>query len=520
MRFLAAALVFAAPLLGQSLCDFTVSPTTVSVGSAASTGGITVDTSNPVFCTGWTASSGVAWLKITSVSNGAFPGAANYSVEANTSAFERRGAMTVATKTVTVIQAAANCNFSIGTLTAAYAVAGGTGSFPVRANCAWLAFSGSPWITVPNNTGGIADGTVNYTVAANGCVASRSGTITVQTNLSNPPVFSITQEGSPANLTLSSYSATADSAAGDARITVTTGADCGWSAFSDVSWMQILNGASGTGSGAIVYHLLANATAPRTGSIHVGSLLYTVTQQASGPPPVTLTSVNNAANYAVDAVSPGEIVTLFGTNLGPQSPATLQVSGGAVTNSLAGTQVLFDGTAGPMIYTSRGQVSTVVPYSGSGKASTVVQVRYQGVISSSVTMPVQAATPAIFTLDASGLGPGAILNQDSTVNAGLNAAAPGCVVAIYCTGGGITSPALADGAITGTPLPLLTQTVEVTIGGIPAKVLYKGGAPTAVAGLTQINAEIPAGVTPGPAVQVTVKVGAYTSQAGVTLAVK
>ena len=64
------------------------------------------------------------------------------------------------------------------------------------------------------------------------------------------------------------------------------------------------------------------------------------------------------------------------------------------------------------------------------------------------------------------------------------------------------------------------QEANKLIGGMPAKVWYSGGAPTAVAGLTQINAEIPAGVTPGPAVPVTVKVGAYTSQAGVTLAVK
>jgi hypothetical protein len=293
MRFFAAALVFATPLLAQSLCDFSVSPTTVSVGSAASTGSVTVDVPNTGFCAGWAATSGVFWLKVTSVANSVFPGTANFSVEANTGANARSGVMTVATKTVTVIQAAATVT-SIVSQTAAYAVTGGKGSFAVQANCAWQATGGNEWITVPNDTKGITDGAVSYTVAANGCVASRSGTITVQTSLSNPPVFSITQEGSPANLTLSSYSATADSAAGDFRLTVATGAGCGWSAFSDVSWMQILNGASGAGSGAIVYHLVANATAPRTGSIHVGSLLFTVTQQASGPPAVTLTSVNGA----------------------------------------------------------------------------------------------------------------------------------------------------------------------------------------------------------------------------------
>ena len=63
-----------------------------------------------------------------------------------------------------------------------------------------------------------------------------------------------------------------------------------------------------------------------------------------------LSSVSNAANYNADAVSPGEIVALFGSNLGPASIVTLQVNNGIVTNSLAGTQVLFDGVAAPMVY--------------------------------------------------------------------------------------------------------------------------------------------------------------------------
>src|SRR5439155_25709331 len=152
MRFFAAALVFitlnfVTPMLAQ--CDFTVGPTAVSVGSAAFSGTITVSTASPGFCSGWTASSSVPWLKITSISNTVFPGAANYSVDANTSAVARSGVMTVASKTVTVTQAAAFCNFSISPKTAGYAVSGGAGFFMVQANCAWQAESGSAWIAVP-----------------------------------------------------------------------------------------------------------------------------------------------------------------------------------------------------------------------------------------------------------------------------------------------------------------------------------------------------------------------------------
>jgi uncharacterized protein (TIGR03437 family) len=230
--------------------------------------------------------------------------------------------------------------------------------------------------------------------------------------------------------------------------------------------------------------------------------------------------VSNAANYNTDAVSPGEIVALFGDNMGPASFVTLQVSNGTVTNSLAGTQVLFDGVAAPMVYTQKGQVNAVVPYGVAGKASTQVQVQYQDVISNTQTVPVHAATPAIFSLDASGVGPGAILNQDNSINSTGNPAARLSVIALYCTGGGVTTPASGDGAVIGDASFVLSQTPVVTIGGVNASVKYAGAAPGAVAGLTQINVEVPAGVTPALAWPVIVKIGDFTGTSGVTVAVR
>src|SRR5450759_922669 len=97
--------------------------------------------------------------------------------------------------------------------------------------------------------------------------------------------------------------------------------------------------------------------------------------------------------------------------MGPASIVTLQVSNGTVTNLLAGTQVLFGCVAAPMVYTLKGQVSAVVPYGVAGKTSTQVQVAYQTAVSNTLTVPVRAATPAIFSLDSTGVGPGAILSK-------------------------------------------------------------------------------------------------------------
>ena len=520
MRFLLA-LAFAAPLCAQ--CTYVVDPPSFSIGAATFTGTVQVTQTPGSACGTYSASTQTSWLHITSGVSGT-PGDAGVSfiADANQSAVTRTGAMTIALATVTVVQAGANCTFTMTPTSQNFPVAGGTSTFLVQTACGgWQATSNAKWISVPAN--GISGVPVGYSVAANTCVAARSGTITLQqTNLTKPPTLAVTQDGSPNNLSLSAYSATVPAAASDSRITVTTGDVCGWSATTDVSWIQITFGASGTGNGGISYHLLANTVAQRAGSIHVGALTYTITQQAPVAPPVVLSSVSNAADYSTDAVSPGEIVALFGSNMGPASIATLQVNNGTVTNSLAGTQVLFDGVAGPMIYTLTGQVSAVVPYGVAGKTSTQVQVKYQDGVSNTMTVPVHAATPAIFSLDATGIGPGAILNQDTSINSTGNPAARLSVIALYCTGGGVTTPASADGEVIGGDLRYLAQqsVVTVTIGGMNAAVQYAGAVPGAVAGLTQINVQVPAALSPARALPVIVKIGDFTSSGSVTVSVK
>ena len=522
MRFLLA-LAFVAPLCAQ--CTYVVDPPSFPNLTAATFTG-TVHVTQAAGCNLGTYSVSVPaqyqWLHVTTGPSGT-PGDAGVSfiVDANPNATARSGYMTIALINVTVVQAGANCTFSVTPTSQNFPVAGGTNTFMVQTACGWQATSNVNWITLNNANNGVSGLPVSYSVAANTCVAARSGTITLQqTNLTKPPTLAVSQDGSPNNLSLSAYSATVASAASDGRISVTTGDGCGWSATTDVSWIQITFGASGTGNGGISYHLLANTVAQRIGNIHVGALTYTITQQAPVAPPVVLSSVGNAADYSTDAVSPGEIVALFGSAMGPASIVTLQVNNGTVTNSLGGTQVLFDGVAAPMIYTLNGQVSAVVPYAVAGKTSTQVQVKYQDGISNTLTVPVHAATPAIFSLDATGIGPGAILNQDTSTNTTGNPAARLSVIALYCTGGGVTDPPSADGEVIGGALRHLTQVVTVTIGGMNAAVQYAGAVPGAVAGLTQINVELPAGLSPALALPVVVKIGDFTSTGSVTAAVK
>ncbi len=243
---------------------------------------------------------------------------------------------------------------------------------------------------------------------------------------------------------------------------------------------------------------------------------------ANTQPAVPATRVQNAASYASGAVAPGELIALFGTALGPANPGYLTLTNPRlVANSLAGVHVLFDGVPAPLTYAAAGQINAVVPYSVAGKSTTQIQVEYLGAVSAPVSLPVVATAPGLFTHGGSGQGQGAIVNlKDGAINSAANPAAAGDYVILYGTGAGATTPAGVDGLVTAPPWPQLNANVTVTIGGLPAHTAYAGPAPTLVAGVLQINAQIPQGVTPGPSVPVLVAIGNASSQSGVTVAVK
>jgi uncharacterized protein (TIGR03437 family) len=243
---------------------------------------------------------------------------------------------------------------------------------------------------------------------------------------------------------------------------------------------------------------------------------------SNAAPNLTAAGVVNGASFASGAVSPGEIVSLFGSAIGPPTPAGLALTNPRlVANSLEGVQVFFDGVPAPLLYASAQQVNVVVPYSVAGQSTTVLQLEYLGALSSPVTLQVATSSPGVFSIAGSGRGPGAILNaRDSTVNSALNPAARGDWVSIFATGAGVTTPASIDGFVASAPLPVPSANVSVTIGGLPCPLNFDGAAPGLVSGVLQINAQVPAGVAPGPAVPIQVSIGSASSPLTVTVAVQ
>jgi uncharacterized protein (TIGR03437 family) len=228
-------------------------------------------------------------------------------------------------------------------------------------------------------------------------------------------------------------------------------------------------------------------------------------------------AVSSAATNLTGPVAPGEIVVIYGSGLGPAQTVPFQAQGGQVATQLAGTTVLFNGTAAPVMYTSATQVSAIVPYAAPG-VSTQVVVQYQGLSTAPVSVPLAATAPGIFTADGTGRGAAAVINRDGSSNNSGSPAPPGSVVTFFATGEGVTVPAGVDGRVTGTVLPKPVAPVTATIGGVPATVLFAGEAPNDVAGVMQVNVTVPTNL-PAGAVPLVLTVGAASSQPGVTIAV-
>jgi uncharacterized protein (TIGR03437 family) len=222
---------------------------------------------------------------------------------------------------------------------------------------------------------------------------------------------------------------------------------------------------------------------------------------------VLIGAIMDAASESATPVSPGKAVVVYGAGLGPAVGVTAAPANGAFGTQLEGTMVLFNGIAAPVYYASETQVNAIVPYEIIGATANVTVVSHGGV-STGFVVPVAASSPGLFSYNATGAGQAAAINAvDGTLNTASNPVKIGAYISLYATGEGQTTPAGVDGKLATLPLPSPNLPVAVTVGGVPAVVEYKGGVPGAVAGLMQVNVQIPAGVTPGGYVPVVLTVG-------------
>jgi len=248
----------------------------------------------------------------------------------------------------------------------------------------------------------------------------------------------------------------------------------------------------------------AVATDPDGQSVPVSTSDGTLTITPSYGAPVVPQGVLNGASLLPGAVAPGEIIAIMGSAIG--SVPTPE-------------GITFDGFAAPVIYMSSDQVNAVVPFGIAGHNTTTLDILNSAGTATSLSLPVVSSTPGIFTLSGSGTGPGAILNQDSTMNSPDNPAERGSIIVIYATGAGQTDPPGIDGLISTKVLPKPLLPVSVQVGGAPAEILYAVAAPYEISAVLQVNCRVPVQIAAGSSVPVLLSVGEATSPP-VTVALK
>ena len=192
----------------------------------------------------------------------------------------------------------------------------------------------------------------------------------------------------------------------------------------------------------------------------------------------------SAASFspAGDPSAPGQLRSLFGANLadGQASAEALPLP-----TNLLGSSILVADSPTPLLFVSSGQVNYQNAPNAIGPLLRVV-ARNGDEEADAIFSRLAATSPAVFTMDGSGGGPGIFTHADFTLVTPQSPARAGETVIAFLTGLGVNQP-----------LP------RAWTGALAAEVLFAGPAP-GFAGLDQMNFRIAAGTPVGPDVPFTI----------------
>jgi uncharacterized protein (TIGR03437 family) len=203
----------------------------------------------------------------------------------------------------------------------------------------------------------------------------------------------------------------------------------------------------------------------------------------------------SAASYK-PTLSPGEIAALFG--VGMTGGATEAAVSLPLPTTLAGIQVLVDGTPAPLFFASPGQVNFQVPRTTAGttinppvpSATALIEIFSNGQLIRAGAFQIAPVVPAVFTANLSGTGAAiaidAFTNTFGPFNAKRQNGEPN-IIAVFGTGLGADATDTA-GDVNGS--------VQTRIDDNLVTILYAGQAPGLV-GVNQFNVVFPANITPG-----------------------
>jgi uncharacterized protein (TIGR03437 family) len=260
-------------------------------------------------------------------------------------------------------------------------------------------------------------------------------------------------------------------------------------------------GSTGTSSGTST----GTSTGTSSGSTGTSSgSTSTTTSPANST--TAIKAVVNGASYQ-GALSPGSIVSIFGSGF---ANSTMTAASNVLPSFLGSLNVYFNGIPAPLYFASNGQINAQVPYE---VAPGPVNIEVDGLQVVRLSATVAATAPGIFTTNGAGTGAGVVLRaNDYQLVSQTTPTTAGAAILIYCTGLGAVATPVVDGNPAPAQPPTTVAAPQVTIGNVPAPVLYSGLAP-GFAGLYQVNVQVPAGVPTGNAVPLVMTVNGASSNA-------
>jgi uncharacterized protein (TIGR03437 family) len=404
---------------------------------------------------------------------------------------------------------------------------------------AWTATASASWLSV-SAASGTAPSTLSVSISTAGLSAGTyNGNIQISsTGASNTPLsvaVSLTVTQVPPALAVApqalTFNYTAGGAAPAAQSVSITNAGAGalsWTASTSDYWIAV-SAASGSAPGTLSVSINpANlAAGTYTSAVQIAaagasgspaSIAITLVVQGTQPAG-NVTAVSNAGSFQ-PSVASAAWISIFGTNLSTVT-YTWQASdfvNGLLPTSLEGVSVTINGLPAYIDYLSPTQINVLAPDDAT-TGPVQVQVTAAQQASNSVTVQKSQFAPAFFTIDNGAYV--AALHADYTLVGSANLlpgvttqpAQPGETILLYGTGFGPTNPALPTAQLVTTPA-VLANSVQVTIGGATAAVVYAG---LVEPGLYQLNVTVPS--LPNGDAAVAATISGVSTQTGVSITV-
>jgi hypothetical protein len=257
-------------------CSVQADPHAFATPAVGGHGSIRIDARQDCRWTAMLDQASRSWVEIAAGASGSGAGEVQFTVRAHDGP-ARTAHIQIANETVTISQAS-NCAVSVDPTMLSVGAQQTSQSIRVESagGCDWSAASSSPWITVSAGASGAGNGRVDLAIAANQG-PQRTAAVSI-----GGQSITVTQAGG-CTYTVSPGSLDLPGVGGAAAVTVTTAAECAWTAESNASWIVLTAGATGSGTGRVELTAAPNAGPERSASISIAGQTVSV-KQATGSP--------------------------------------------------------------------------------------------------------------------------------------------------------------------------------------------------------------------------------------------